>query len=96
MNAVAAALARWYADHSSIRHLWAIEDPAALVVLVTLEPTSDGDDILPIWLANQREWASRLQLVTRREVRLRLIVADAVPDAVTVAEVSWRDAWPSL
>jgi hypothetical protein len=41
-----AALAKWCADHSSIRHPWAIENPIALKVRVALEPTSDGDDIL--------------------------------------------------
>ena len=55
---IAAALARWYADHSPIRRLWAIEDPVALKVLVALEPTSDGDDTLPVWLANSGLWAT--------------------------------------
>lgn len=98
MNAVV-ALARWYADHSSIRRLWAIEDPAALFVLVTLEPTCDGDDALPVWLANQRDWANDLRRVTQREVQLELIPAGAFgpslvdPGAVTIAELSWRDSW---
>lgn len=98
MNAVV-ALARWYADHSSIRRLWAIEDPIALIILVTLEPTSDGDDALPVWLANQRDWANDLRLLTQREVQLEVIPAGAFgpsyvgPRAVTIAELSWRDSW---
>lgn len=104
MNAVtevAAALAQWYADHPSIRRLWALDDPAALVVLVALEPTADGDDSLPVWLANRRDWASDLRLRTRREVQLQLIVSGTFgescvdPAAVAIADVSWRDVWVS-
>lgn len=100
-ESIATTLAQWYADHSSIRRLWAIEDPLALRVVVTLEPTSDGDDSLPIWLANNRDWTNSLRLRTRREVQLQLVVAgafgesDVDPGAVTIAEVSWRDSWLS-
>jgi hypothetical protein len=96
---IATALARWYADHSPIRRLWAVEDSVALKVLVALEPTSDGDDTLPVWLANNRDWANDLRLRLQREVQLQLIVSSAFGDsyvnahAVTIAEVSWRDSW---
>jgi hypothetical protein len=96
-----AALARWYADHAAIRRLWAIDDPLALIVFVALEPTSDGDDTLPLWFAHQSNWRRDLQLLTRRQVQLKLIVPGAFaepcvsPDAVTVAELSWRDSWES-
>lgn len=96
---IAAALARWYAAHAPIRRLWAIEGPVALKVLVALEPTSDGDDTLPVWLASNRAWANDLRLLARREVQLQLVELGAFaesyvnPDAVTIAEVSWRDAW---
>lgn len=101
MNAIADALARWYADHSSIRRLWAIDEPAALRVLVTLEPTSDGDDTLPVWLANNRGWANDLRLLVRRDVQLQLLVpgafgeSDASPDPGAIAHLSWRDCWIS-
>jgi hypothetical protein len=93
------SLARWYAAHASIRRLWAIEGPVALEILVALEPTSDGNESLPIWLANRRRWATDLQLLIRREIQLRLVVPDdrgefyVNPDAVTVAELSWRECW---
>ena len=96
---IATALARWYADHSPIRRLWAVEDSVALKVLVALEPTSDGDDTLPVWLANNGGWANDLRLRLQREVQLQLVVSGASgesyvnPDAVTIAEVSWRDSW---
>jgi hypothetical protein len=96
---IAAALTRWYADHASIRRLWAIDAAPALTILVALEPTSDGDDTLPVWLANYRSWASDLRLLVQRDVQLQLVVPGTFgealvdPDAVTIAEVSWRDAW---
>jgi hypothetical protein len=96
---VTTALAQWYAAHASIRRLWAIEDPAALIVLVSLEPTSDGDDPLPVWLAKNRDWTSDLRRVTQREVQLKLIVAGGfdephlIADAALIAEVNWRESW---
>jgi hypothetical protein len=91
-----AALERWYAEHASIRRLWAIEDPISLVVFVALEPTSDGDDAFPVWFAHQSRWRSDLEQLTRRAVQLKLIVAgafgepDVDRDAVTIG---WRDSW---
>jgi hypothetical protein len=99
---VTTALARWYADHASIRRLWAVEDSTALVVFVALEPSSDGDDSLPTWLANQHGWAQDLRRVTQRDVHLQLIVSgvrdepDIDADTVMIAELSWRDSWESL
>jgi len=96
---VARSLARWYAAQSSIRRLWASESRDALVVFVALEPTSDGDDALPVWLARNRDWASDLRLVTRREVQLKLVASDVfeephvVTGAALIADVSWRESW---
>lgn len=94
-------LARWYAAHSSIRRLWAIEDRDALIVFVTLEPTSDGEDPLPVWLARHRDWTHDLTTRTHRQVQLQLIVSGvfeqshANTDAAVIAELSWRDSWTS-
>jgi hypothetical protein len=99
MSNVSNALARWYADHSPIRRLWAVDDADALVVFVALEPSSDGDDALPVWLANRRSWTDDLRRATAREVQLELLVSgafevtDVKADAVTIAELSWRDPW---
>ena len=96
---IAAALAQWYTDNAAIRRLRAVEAAVGLVVLVTLEPTSDGDDTLPIWLANQREWSDRLTQLTRREVQLLPVAANEYEGspvdagAVTIAELGWRDFW---
>ena len=99
MTNVSTALARWYADHSSIRRLWAVDEPDALVVFVALEPSSDGDDALPVWLANRHSWTHDLRRATERDVQLKLLVPGAFDDtdidaaAVTIAELSWRDPW---
>lgn len=100
---MSAALSNWYAAHSPVRRLRAIDDPAALIVYIWLEPTSDGDDALPVWLANSRRWANDLMLLADREVQLNLLVSgtaaeshvdvDADAAATVVAELSWRDSW---
>lgn len=96
---VAAVLAKWYAEHSPIRRLRAVEDSIALKVLVSLEPTSDGDDTLPVWLAKNREWANDLQQRLQREVQLQLVVLSPFTEsyfnaaAITIAEIGWRDSW---
>ncbi|MDY6944989.1 MAG: hypothetical protein SXG53_04655 [Pseudomonadota bacterium] len=98
---ISTVLARWYAAHSSVRNLWAIDDPDALSVFVRLEPTSDGDETLPVWLAMNDDWTADLKACTRRNVQLQLIVTDALPESCVetgsamVAELSWRDPWAS-
>ena len=94
-------LAQWYAAHASIRRLWAFEDQVALTVVLALEPTSDGDDALPVWLANNRSWARDLSSLTKREVHIRLVssgaleVVDIEPNATMIEEISWRESWLS-
>lgn len=96
---ISTALARWYAAHSSVRNLWAIDYPDALTVFVRLEPTSDGDETLPVWLAKNDAWSNDLRACTNRDVQLRLIVTDVLPESyidtgsAMIAELSWRDPW---
>lgn len=95
----ATALEDWYCDHAAIRHLWAIDTPDALLIFVRLEPTADGDDPLPVWLAHQHIWTNDLRIRTNREVQLQLIIADVFTatdedsSSAIVAELSWRDPW---
>jgi hypothetical protein len=90
-----AALSSWYSSRPEIRRLWAIRDDEGLRVLVHLEPTNDGDDTHPAWMANSRAWLDELQSHTGSDVRLeqvdevREIESDA--DGVVVAAFSWRD-----
>jgi hypothetical protein len=95
---IPATLAKWYAAHSSIRRLRAMEDQNALVVFLALEPTLDGGDTLPIWLAHHGRWARDLRSLMNREVHVRLIASgslDASPDAAVIAELDWRESWIS-
>ena len=63
-------LSKWYASHSIVRRLWAMESGEAIRVVVTLEPTLDGDDTQPAWLANSWTWAQELRLRLQRIVHL--------------------------
>jgi hypothetical protein len=90
-------LAKWYAAHSAVRRLWALRESQGVRVVVTLEPTRDGDDIYPAWLANGRDWARELQLGLGEPVQLEVMHGSspaewaAGADGVLVAELSWRD-----
>jgi hypothetical protein len=101
LNDVSAALvvlSKWYAARSAVRRLWAIKESQRMRVIVTLEPTHDGDDIYPAWLANGHEWAHELQ--SRLDVPVQLEVTDepflaepaAGVDGVLVAALFWRDS----
>jgi hypothetical protein len=93
-----AALAAWYDSHPAVRHLWAIKNAQGLRVITRLEPTLDGDDTLPSWIANSRAWTHELQLRTNEFVQLEAIAAHLtdgieVPEdeSIIVAALGWRD-----
>jgi len=97
--AVSDCFSKWYAVNDSIRRLRAVEQHGSLIIVfLALEPTSDGDDALPVWLAKSQQWANELAVLTRREVQLQLLDSSgfAEPDvdaAAMIAELSWRDPW---
>ena len=92
------ALAAWYDSQPLVRRLWGIKDAERLRVIVAVEPTHDGDDIYPVWLANSQAWADELHLYTGSSVHLELL--DESPfdgiefdaESVIVADFFWRDA----
>lgn len=90
-------LAQWYAAHPAVRRLWAIQESQGIRVIVMLEPTHDGDDVYPAWLAKGQEWAHELRLRMDGTVQLEVIdepfLADLAAgiDGVLVAELFWRD-----
>lgn len=94
---VVSVLAQWYAAHSAFRRLWAIKESQRMRVIVMLEPTHDGDDIYPAWLANGHEWTRELQVRMAGPVQLEVVdepfAAEfaAGIDSVLVAELFWRD-----
>jgi hypothetical protein len=89
------ALSAWYNSRPEIRRLWAIRDTQGLRVVIHLEPTNDGNDTNPAWMANSRAWVDELQLHTGGDVRLEQIdeVEEIESDAegVVIAAFSWRD-----
>ena len=70
-------------------------------VLLSLEPTSDGDDALPVWLANSDLWASELSVLVGREIRVQLLAGTSFTkpgidsNAALITDLSWRDPWLS-
>lgn len=97
--AISDCLAKWYDAHASVRRLWAVEEGSLLAVYLSLEPTSDGDDALPVWLAMKNEWSSDLASIIPRESELRFVASDVLSssyvsgDSVIIAEVNWREPW---
>lgn len=95
---VVRVLGQWYSAHSAFRRLWAIQEPQRMRVVVMLEPTHDGDDIYPAWLANGQEWARELQGRIAEPVQLEVVdepfAAEFVAgiDGILVAELFWRDS----
>jgi hypothetical protein len=95
---VVRVLTQWYAAHSAFRRLWAIKESQRMRVIVMLEPTHDGDDIYPAWLANGHEWARELQLRIPQPVQLEVVdepfaaeLAAGI-EGVLIAELFWRDS----
>ena len=95
-----AALVKWYASHSAFRRLWVIKESQRVRVIVMLEPTHDGDDIYPAWLANGHDWARELQSQIDAPVQLEVMdqpflaeLAGGLEGAL-VAELFWRDSDP--
>lgn len=97
-------LTAWYGATASVRRLWAVEDGSAsddpegwLKVMLVLEPTADGNETLPVWIANARDWAQELQDRTGRPVWLELVEPPLAGDPevelrnLLIASESWRD-----
>ena len=96
--AVTDCLTKWYAANDSVRHLWAVQERGSLIaVYLTLEPTSDGDDALPVWFAKGHQWTNELCMLTRCEVQLQLLGSSYERPGIAVeamiVELSWRDPW---
>lgn len=94
---ITSLLASWYASHALVRRLWATEDATVIRILLALEPTVDGGDTQPVWLANSSRWTYELQRQTRKIVRLELLEepSHGVPlfheRNALLADISWRD-----
>ena len=96
------ALCSWYAARPAVRRLWVIrpEAPAggsALRVILMLEPSPDGDDHSPRWMAHGSRWASELSEQLASPVQLERIDGplpeefEIDGEGVLVSALGWRD-----
>ncbi len=99
------ALARWYDERAAVLRLWAIQpestagDLAAspLRVILLLQPSPDGNDTAPAWVAHGATWSRELEQRLDRAVQLeRVDVAGAAGfevdgDGALLASLCWRD-----
>ncbi|HEY1230664.1 MAG TPA: hypothetical protein VGF26_25430 [Ramlibacter sp.] len=101
-SAGAQALRSWYAARPAVRRLWAIRpeepiDSAALRVILMLEPSPDGDDHSPRWMAHGSRWASELSEQLASPVQLERIDGplpeefEIDGEGVLVSALGWRD-----
>ena len=98
--ATSSALTRWYGEHAAVRRLWAIRpaDDTALRVIVMLEPSLDGNEISPAWMAHGSRWARELRERLDAAVQLERIDG-SLPDefeidgdGVLLSALCWRDS----
>lgn len=82
------ALSFWYDSHPAIRRLWGIRVAQGLRVIVTIDPTVDDDDVLPVWLANTKAWSRELHLRTGHLVQLELIMPLPATESKSIATAS--------
>ena len=97
------ALRAWYDARPAIRRLWAIGsehsgDPRAPRVIVMLEPSHDGNETSPSWMAHSERWALELREQLAGAVDLERIDGP-LPDefelegeGVVLSAMSWRDS----
>jgi hypothetical protein len=98
--ATSSALARWYAEHSAVRRMWAIRptDEGMLRVIVMLEPSLDGDEISPAWMAHGSRWLRDLRERLAGAVQLERIDGplpeefEIDGEGVVLSALCWRDS----
>jgi predicted nucleotidyltransferase len=75
------AIAAWAGKHEKVRRVWVIGSRASgtarpgsdLDIAVELEPTPDGDETLPDWVANAEAWRDELQQHVAPKVDLQWV-----------------------
>ena len=100
---VSTTLKTWYDANPAVRRLWAIQpdersDASELRVIVMLEPSLDGDETSPIWMAQGAAWATELRGRLAGVVQLERIDGplpeefEIDGDGVLLSTLSWRDS----
>ncbi len=94
------ALSRWYAEQPAVRRLWAIQAPdePKLRVIVMLEPSLDGDEISPAWIAHGSRWTRELRERLAGPVQLERIDGplseefEIDGEGAVLTALCWRDS----
>jgi hypothetical protein len=99
------ALRGWYASHPVVRRLWVIEKATngeqanTTRVIVAIEPTLDGDETSPTWIANGHAWARELDACMGHRITLEMLerpLQDEMEidgEGRLVAVQSWRESY---
>jgi len=94
-----AALSEWYSAQHAVRCLWAIKPVTGHRprILLAIDPTPDGDETLPRWIAKQHAWSRELRVCMGNDVDLELVDApasdsfDTVGSGTLLAAFCWRE-----
>ena len=96
-------LKTWYDGNPTIRRLWAIRPDgqageSTLRIIVMLEPSADGDETSPSWMAHGAAWEQELCERLASEVELERIDGplpddfEIDGDGVLLSALYWRDS----
>lgn len=100
-SAASQVLADWYARHPVVLRLWAIRPYSvghAMRVILMLEPSIDGNEISPAWMAKGAAWARDLQHRLDGAVQLERLDGPLTEEfeiegeGVLHASLCWRDS----
>ena len=100
-SAASQVLADWYARHAVVLRLWAIRPYSvghAMRVILMLEPSIDGNEISPAWMAKGAGWARDLQQKLDGAVQLERLDGplpeefEIEGEGVLHASLCWRDS----
>lgn len=96
------ALKSWYDSNPAVQRLWAIQltregGASVLRVMLMLQPSPDGDDTTPVWMARCAKWTLDLSQRLAGPVQLERIdgpLPDAFEvdgDGILLSALCWRD-----
>lgn len=98
LELAAGMLSAWYDSQPAVLRLWAYGPAGAgdpIRVMVVLQPSADGGETGPTWMARRSTWVQELQERLPWPVRLECLDATSLcepaPGRGLVTAVAWRD-----
>ena len=91
----------WYARNPVVLRLWAIRPYSVghgMRIILMLEPSIDGNEMSPAWMANSARWARDLQQKLNGAVQLERLDGplpeefEIDGEGVLHASLCWRDS----